>query len=260
MSPVDPIVPLDAASQTPSANLGTARFSPEEATHGNVEEGDVMIRVICGQCGSKLNAKDKLAGQTRKCPKCKAAIHIPPPGGESIHDEDVDVTLGNGETDQHAQPAGESNLRHLLLPEKLDRNNRYLICDRTRFVACWENNGQGWMLKLNTGLVQTSRNQALLPSQGDFKLVELQLKNTGAGLRISGLVSFQLALHWALTELGKGDNQITSAITGLGSLNRDQKNVVRKAMKDQFMHEVWKDAQNVLEYLDSTDYHSPGPK
>ena len=63
-----------------------------------------------------------------------------------------------------------------------------------------------------------------------------------------------------MTERGKGANQITSAITGLGSLNRDQKNVVRKAMKDQFMHEVWKDAQNVLEYLDSTDYHSPGPK
>jgi hypothetical protein len=218
-----------------------------------------MIRVICEQCGSKLNAKDKLAGQTRKCPKCKAAITIPLPGGESIHDEDAHIALENGETDQHAQPASESNLRHLLLPEKLDRNNRYLICDRTKLVACWENNGHGWMLRVNTGLVQASRNQPLLPSDGDFKLVELRLKDTGEGLRVVGLVSFQLASRWALTELGKGDNRIISTISGLGSLNRDQKHVVRKAIKEQFMYEIWKDAQNVLEYLDSTDYHSPGP-
>jgi len=107
-------------------------------------------------------------------------------------------------------------------------------------------------------MVPASRSQVQLPSQGDFKLVELRLKSTDEGLRVTGLVSFQLALHWALNKLSKGDSQIISAITGLGSLNREQKNIVRSAMKEWFMYEIWKDAQNVLEYLDNTDYHSPG--
>ena len=75
---------------------------------------------------------------------------------------------------------------------------------------------------------------------------------------MSGLTSYQLATRWALTALDQGDDQIVGKITGLGSLNRDQKNAVRQALKDQFMRQVWEGAADVLEYLANTDYHSPG--
>ena len=61
-----------------------------------------------------------------------------------------------------------------------------------------------------------------------------------------------------MTVLDQGDDPIAGKITGLGSLNRDQKNAVRQALKDQFMRQVWEGAAEVLEYLANTDYHSPG--
>lgn len=36
-----------------------------------------MIRLTCPVCQSKLNAKEGLAGQTRKCPKCGNPLVIP---------------------------------------------------------------------------------------------------------------------------------------------------------------------------------------
>ena len=152
----------------------------------------------------------------------------------------------------------EDRLPVLDLPERLNRDSHYLICDRTHLVATWENNGNGWMLKTGAGFVSAKRNRENLPTQGDFKLVELKFAMTPEGKRLSGLTSYQLATRWALTVLDQGDDQIVGKITGLGSLNRDQKNAVRQALKDQFMRQVWEGAANVLEYLANTDYHSPG--
>ena len=132
-----------------------------------------------------------------------------------------------------------------------------LICDRTHLVATWENNGSGWMFKVGTGFVSAKRGRENLPSQGDFKLVELKFMITPDGKRLSGLATYQLATRWALTALDQGDDQIVGKITGMGSLNREQKNAVRQALKDQFMRQVWEGAADVLEYLANTDYHSP---
>ena len=79
----------------------------------------------------------------------------------------------------------------------------------------------------------------MLPTQGDFKLVELKFAMTPEGKRLAGLTSYQLAIRWALTVLDQGDEPIVGKITGYGSLNRDQKNAVRQALKDQFMRQVW---------------------
>ena len=59
-----------------------------------------MIRVTCPHCGSKLNAKDELAGQTRKCPKCAQPVRIVADAAASIAD---DVGLDDTRSDQHAQ-------------------------------------------------------------------------------------------------------------------------------------------------------------
>ena len=72
------------------------------------------------------------------------------------------------------------------------------------------------------------------------------------------MTSYQLAQSWALTTLDKGDDKILSTVVALGRLNKVQKDVVRQTIKDRLMHPVWTDAQNVLDYLANTDYHSPG--
>ena len=48
-----------------------------------------MIRVTCSNCGAKLNAKEKLAGQTRKCPKCSEPVLIEAPEGITIIREEI---------------------------------------------------------------------------------------------------------------------------------------------------------------------------
>jgi hypothetical protein len=213
-----------------------------------------MIRVTCPHCGSKLNAKDELAGQTRKCPKCAKPVQI-------VADAAADpaaASLDQNSSDQHVQVSQEERLPVVELPDRLNRDHHYLICNRTHLAAAWENNGAGWMLKSGSGFISAKRNRENLPTQGDFKLVELKLSITPEGKRLTGLTVYQLATRWALITLDQGDDQIVGKITGLGSLNRDQKNAVRQALKDQFMRQVWEGAANVLEYLANVDYHSPG--
>jgi hypothetical protein len=213
-----------------------------------------MIRVTCPNCGSKLNAKDELAGQTRKCPKCAQPVKIV----ADVPAAPIPVQPADPPPSPHAEAPAEERLPTTALPERLSRASHYLICDKQRVVAMWENNGSGWMFKAGSGFISARRARENLPAQGDFKLVELKLVVEPDGKRLEGLASYQLATRWALTSLDQGDDAIAGKITGLGSLNRDQKNAVRQAMKEQFMREVWEHATNVLDYLASADYHSHG--
>jgi hypothetical protein len=203
-----------------------------------------MIRVTCPHCGSKLNAKDELVGQTRKCPKCAQPVQI--------------VADAPKAADPPVAISAEDHLPTPRLPERLNRESHYLICEKTHVVATWENNGAGWMYKSGAGFISAKRSRENLPSQGNFQLVELKFAVTPDGKRLAGLASYQLATSWALTSLSQSDDGIVGKITGLGSLNQDQKNAVRQALKDQFMREVWADAAEVLEYLANADCHSPG--
>ena len=212
-----------------------------------------MIRVICPTCKSTLNAKDKLAGQTRKCPKCGQPVLIGEPDASA-------ESLANGSVDDakdSADDAPDIALRQIDVPERLRRANRYFIFDSARLIAAWKGDGQGWMLKTTAGMISALRNREQIPNQGNFMLVELRLAESDAGHRLDGIASHQLS-RWALTNLDKDENKILSAVTGPGFLNKQQKNLIRQLIREQFMHEVWKDAQRVLEYLGNTDYHSPG--
>ena len=213
---------------------------------------------MCPGCESKLNAKDELVGQTRNCPKCGTPVLIAQPDAAAEPFPQELAGLDEPAPDQHVHGASETSLRSFDVPERLDRSNHYLVCDKSKLVATWENNGQGWMLNTNFGLVSATRNHEQLPTQGDFKLIELKLTVADAGFRLDNVTSYQLALRWALTKLDKGDDKILSAVTGPGFLNKEQKNAVRRVIKDQFMPEVWQDSNKVLEYLGNTDYHSPG--
>jgi hypothetical protein len=136
--------------------------------------------------------------------------------------------------------------------------NRYLICDSSKVIAAWENNGHGWRIKTDHGFVSAARNRDKIPGEGDFKLVELRMARAGEDLRLRGMRIFQLARRWALTALARGDDSICKSITGAGSLLRAQKDSVRQHLGEQYMRALWGDATEVLDYLANDDYHSPG--
>ena len=224
-----------------------------------------MIRLTCPSCQVTLRAKDEMAGQTRRCPKCGATVEIPKPdpatqpaaaAPEAVSDEWTG--LDDVAPDQHVQPALDHDLPKVDRPKRLTHLNRYLVCGKSNLFAMWEGNGQGWMLKTSAGYVKVSRNPEQLPSQGDFMLVELIMAMTDEGLRLSGIHCYELAKRWALTTLEQDDHKVLSRISGPGHLTKEQKAVVQKFLRDQFMRNVWQDAQKVLDYLSNLDYHSPG--
>jgi hypothetical protein len=225
-----------------------------------------MIQLTCPNCGVKLRAKAALVGKARRCPKCGAAVHIPPAeggtagGGRSERDANAErpVPVAAPAPEQHAEPAVEEPLRKPQLPDRLNRHHHYLICSASKLVATWENNAQGWQIETGHGLASAARNAAQLPNQGDFRLVELQLETTDHGRRLTGLRSYRLAPRWALPALARGDDDIMSKIVEPAGLDREQKNVVRTLLRNQFMPEVWHESKEVLDYLGNTDYHSPG--
>jgi hypothetical protein len=206
-----------------------------------------VIQIECSGCGSKLNAKPELAGQTRKCPKCGTPITIP----QSVA-EQPEPAAEQPQADTPPDGLGEHP------PERLERAHRFLVCDRARLIATWENNGQGWLLKINSGLLPAARHQDKLPVEGDFRLIELKLESTPQGHRLIGLASYKLTRRYALVNLARGDDAILKAVVGPAGLSREQKNVVRQALREHFMAAVWQNAENVLDFLKSTDFHTPG--
>jgi len=214
-----------------------------------------MIRFRCPSCRKQLNAKDELAGQTRKCPGCGTPVQVP----QSSEETQPTAVAPDVEVHAHVEVArDQKGLAKFEHPERLDRHNQYLICDKSKLVATWENNGHSWLLNLGFGFGAASRNQEQIPGQGDFKLVELTIEMTEDGRRLKGVQTYQLAKRWALGALERGDDDILKKITGPGFLNREQKNIVRKRIRKQLLPQVWEDASEVFEFLTNQDYHSPG--
>jgi hypothetical protein len=212
-----------------------------------------MISFACPNCQKKLQAKPALAGRTAKCPQCGKPFQVPQ-AEESPESMPLDDTPA-GDT---AIAVTEEHLASYPVPNRLNREYHYLICDRARMVAMWENNGAGWMIRAGAGFLPAKRNRDKLPTSGNFQLTELKFSHTPEGKRLSGITSYQLSQRWALTALDQADDAILEKVTGAGCLNRDQKNAVRQSLRDHFMRPVWQDSVAILEYLGNTDYHSPG--
>ncbi len=211
-----------------------------------------MIRVECPGCGTKLNAKEELAGQTRKCPQCGGPVEISAPSA---------APGAPGPAASESTPIIFTNPAETRLPSKihlqrLRRTHRYVICDKTTVVATWRNDGMGWMIRTASGFAPARRNSESLPHYGQFVLVELEMVQKDEGMRLAAINSYQLASRFAMTKLDKGDDDIIHAITDLGCLNRQQKFAVRQALQDEFLREVWGDSPEVLDYLSNADYHS----
>jgi hypothetical protein len=216
-----------------------------------------MIQFTCPSCRARLQAKPGLAGQVRKCPKCAQPVRIVADVAAQPEMGDA-IPLDDALPDQTVLAATEEHLPTHRPPERLNRESHYLICDKTRLVAAWENNGNGWMLKSGPGFIPAKRNRDQIPTQGEFQLVELKFAMTPEGKRLAGIAIHRLAARWALSTLDQGDDPIVEKITGPGCLNRDQKAAIRLALKEQFMRPVWEKAAAVIEYLANADCHSSG--
>lgn len=225
-----------------------------------------MVRVQCKGCGSKLNAKAELAGQTRKCPKCGAPVEIPAAAAEG-QDSSEDTTVAAEASATEAtstepttpiifNSSATEALPNKHLPKRLVRTSRYLICDKQNVRAAWNNDGRGWMLKVSSGFSPAKLNRDDLPAYGSFTLVELVMKHTDDGVRLNALEMYKFASRFAMPKLERGDDDICEAIVDRDSLTREQKASVYQVFRTLFMRDVWGDSTEVINFLLNADYHS----
>jgi len=216
-----------------------------------------MIRVECPECGSWLNAKDKLAGKIRKCPKCGGQLQIPELD-DTRADDPFQVTDDDSQADGVVHDVLDHELPPVEAPERLAWHDRYLICASDKLFAAWESNGHGWILKTNSGYVRAKRNMEVLPNQGDFTLVELKMGASDDSHRLEAIKSYRIAQRWALPLLARSENEILSKIRGPSGLNKPQKAAVVRYLRESMMPEMWHAADKIIDYLGNTDYHSQG--
>jgi hypothetical protein len=221
-----------------------------------------MLRITCPNCHSGLQAKKELIGKVRKCPKCGEPVRIALP--EEADEmaaalaSDNSIPLDDVEPTHRVVKPTEEHVTVHRPPERLNRESHYLIFDPQRVAAAWENNGDGWMLRLGTTKAPAKRNKDKLPQGGNFQLVELRFGQSADGKKLTAIVAHQLAQRWALTVLDQADDAILERVTGPGRLNRDQKNALRQLLKVQFMRAVWDQSTEIIDYLGNMDFHSPG--
>ena len=217
-----------------------------------------MIRVECPDCGSWLNAKDKLAGRTTKCPKCGGQLQIPAPDDARADDADRVTADDDSQAEDLVHDVLDHELPPVEAPERLAWHDRYLICSSDKLFAAWESNGHGWMLKTNAGYIRAKRNMEGLPNQGDFALVELRMSAAGGSQKLVAIRPYRIAPRWAIPVLARGENEILSTVRGPSGLNRPQKAAVMRYLRESMMPEMWHAADEIIDYLSNTDYHSQG--
>ncbi len=140
-------------------------------------------------------------------------------------------------------------------PKRLEPRFRYLILDSERLLAVWQLEN-GWQINDGSRLVSAKRNAQLIPKQGDFRFIELQLGTVNEEFLITKLRIFQLARQYSISKIALDENDVLSTITGAASLTRSQKNALFQGLKKYFMRSVWADSPAVYDFLLNEDFHS----
>jgi hypothetical protein len=202
-----------------------------------------LFQIICPSCGSKLNAKISLIGQTRNCPKCHEPVLIqrdePQEQTPIIINEPSIIPVLTGPT------FGDGTNQIENLPEQLEFRNRYLIAGTDRIVATWES-GKGWLVNVGNGFASAKRNFSAIPDQGSFALIELVITPNGIP---SGLHVFNISMRGALTSLFRDEGEILHKVNGVGTLTKNQKNLLLNHLRQIFMYEVLAEAYEVVTFL-----------
>ncbi len=200
----------------------------------------MSIRVICKNCGSKLDAKDELRGQTRRCPKCKSPVLIEP---------ETDVKPVSPEP-----PVSNVEDGGTIRPLRLQPNNLYVILGSDKEIAYWKNN-EGWFLNVGTGYQQVKRVPERLPEMGSFVLVEGYVAVTDAGRRLKGLRFKELTGRGVLNALIRSETEILEKAKTPATLSQAQKRFMLEHIRKHYFFEFTEDAPEVTEYLTGFDAH-----
>jgi len=228
----------------------------------------MTIRVICKNCGSKIEAKDELSGQTRPCPKCKSNILIVLENN-SIAKKNIEAegktaenndSSANSITDHEeivvAQPADENqialdNQKRLPThdpPTKLSSNCRYFVFAHDRILAAWEI-GKGWQYNTGNGFVNAKINKELLPTSGTFKFVEMIVEQQETGKQLTCIRTFSIAGKWAIPAIGREPEEILTKINGKAVMSKPQRMQLLAFIRKNYMPDFLQNAKNVYEYL-----------
>ncbi|MDR2441425.1 MAG: hypothetical protein LBE12_18850 [Planctomycetaceae bacterium] len=202
-----------------------------------------LFQIICPSCGSKLNAKVGLIGQTRSCPKCREPVLIqrnePQEQTPIIVNEPSIVSVQTGPTFSDRTNQIEN------LPELLEFRNRYLIIGTDRIIATWES-GRGWQVNVGNGFASAKRNFSAIPDQGSFVLVELVIDSVGIPVELH---VFSISVRGALTSLFRDESEILHKVDSVGKLTKTQKTLLLNHLRQSFMFEVLSKAQEIVTLL-----------
>jgi len=223
----------------------------------------MAIRVICKNCGSKIDAKDELLGQRRNCPKCRSLLLIEPENSATqeiakySEDNEIAVPQNNNQTKIVIPQADEKtpivydNLAPLPThnpPTKLLSENRYFILSHERLFAFWEIS-KGWQINIGTGFVSAKFNKEHLPNTGTYKFVEMIIKQLDTGKQLAGLRTFAVSGKWAIPAIGREPEEILAKLSGKAVLTKPQRMHLLGYIRQNYMPDFLKNAKEVYEYL-----------
>ena len=212
----------------------------------------MAIRVICGSCGSKIDAKDELRGQTRRCPKCRQPILIEPaaqPQAPKPQTVKAAPTAPQPTTDA-AAPATEGLKMRRLRPDDL-----YFVVGSDKLVAYWKA-GEGWMLNVGNGFSQVKRSPGLIPDLGEFVLAEGRVAQTDNGRRLKAMRFWSLTGRGVLLALGRNETEILEKAQFPTVPSGSQKRFILDQIRKLYFRDFTDDALEVIEFLTSYDSHS----
>lgn len=213
----------------------------------------MAIRVICGSCGSKIDAKDELRGQTRRCPKCRQPILIEPatqPQASKPQPVKAAPTAPAPTAADAPAPATEGLKMRRLRPDDL-----YFVVGSDKLVAYWKA-GEGWMLNVGNGFSQVKRSPGLIPDLGEFVLAEGRVAQTDNGRRLKGLRFWSLTGRGVLLALGRGETEILEKAQFPTVPSGSQKRFILDQIRKLYFRDFTDDALEIVEFLTSFDSHS----
>ena len=209
----------------------------------------MSIRIVCKSCGSKIDAKDELRGQTRRCPKCHNPILIEP-------EPTAGADVSSNAVSEADSPKVDITAPEPLKIRRLRPNNLYVILGTDCEIAYWKG-AEGWFVNVGNGFEAVKRAPDKLPDIGTFALVEGNVVQTDAGRRLKGLRIRKLAGRGVLQTIVRGgEADILEKTSGPVALTGPQKRFMLQHIRNHYFFEFTDDAPEIIEYLTGFDSHS----
>lgn len=200
----------------------------------------MSIRIVCKNCGSKIDAKEELRGQIRRCPKCHTPILVVP---ESM-------------TLQMQKHIAESLTSNSLNLKRLNPDNLYVVLGLDREIAFWKS-GDGWLLNVGCGFESIRRVPEKLPTSGTFVLVEGYVENTELGHRLKGIRCKKLDGRGVLKVLLFGEaSEILERAKEPAFLTSVQKRILLQHIRTHYFFDFTDSAPEIVDFLTGFDSHT----